>query len=841
MTASWPWGDDRLVVLAGAGISAITPSDVPSWWHFNTTVLERIVALAMQDLALAPETVETLHALTIDDVGVALFSELAADSIAGDGWFWLLRHLDGTVPAQCHDALAQLAADGRLAAIVTTNFDTLIEQAFADAGVPLDIHLPGAGPPAPLTGDGPCRLLKVHGSVGDAQSLVDLTSQKLRGLPQTTRRWLMEAFAEHPVLVAGFSGADLQLADDYLGLHAAAPHTPWLRWISRGGRLPLAEASAVIDATPAGAFVEGELPDVLATVGIPVPPARAAARTAPASPASWVDDWLVSVAASPSIAAAACARLLDVAGHPVAAASVRAAVREAIVAAMRDGVSVVDGLQFSHALALFGNDELSEDAEQAVADLDLSQRLVAAILPRIEAGLSERAQIEQHLNAAGVLENLAAARLALDEVDEAADLLQQAKAHVDALPPDLGANRRAAAWMLSGAIHFARDDRRQALLDYRTAGMLARASGNASLQLHALENRKRLAVTLGEVDLARLLHEDIVRLRALVPSAVDTSFDLDFDWPDEARTAVFDQLLARMRTEARHGGDRLDEALYSLWCVVEAVPAKADALREALADVPAEATATLRPEAHALLKIARHTLAADDDVTLLDDVPRALTAWAAVQFGPGGRVTPLEDGLVLHPRLRTAVEGLANRWAQTGISRFQAGKWDEAHVQFTVGGSAFLLAGAHDLAIRALLYATDAQARLGEHAQASAQLAYLAREAGPGLTGQVLTRQLRTLVHAVAGDLAEPPTALESAAPIMHRIERLGDAAEIGSAALSMAQLHHMAGDNDAAVALARRALGLLTDPAHQEVARQALEQFSAAAGEAPDVLQKSD
>ena len=213
------------MVLAGAGISAVAPSDVPSWWHFNETVLERIVALAREGFAFEAETGEALSALQLEDVGVTRFSDVVADCIAGEHWFRLLRHLDGTTPGPCHDALAEFASSGQLAAIITTNFDTLLEQAFTDAGVALSVVVPAGSALAPLDEDGPCQLVKIHGSAKDSESLVDLASQKLRGLPVVLQRWLGRAFAEHPVLVAGFSGADLALGEDYLGLGGASETT----------------------------------------------------------------------------------------------------------------------------------------------------------------------------------------------------------------------------------------------------------------------------------------------------------------------------------------------------------------------------------------------------------------------------------------------------------------------------------------------------------------------------------------------------------------------------------------------------------------------------------------
>jgi hypothetical protein len=341
----------------------------------------------------------------------------------------------------------------------------------------------------------------------------------------------------------------------------------------------------------------------------------------------------------------------------------------------------------------------------------------------------------------------------------------------------------------------------------------------------ALENRKRLVASLGEVDLAFFLQDQIERLRAHVPGS-HPGLTLDVTWGAEERTAAFKLLLWRMGDEIRYGAARLDEVLYSLWCVVESVPSHAPALREALAAVDAAEVAALPHDARALLGIARHTIEGRRD-QLLDGVPSALTAWFAEVNRPDRVTTFSEAGLIMHPRLREAVEVLARRWAQAGVSRQQAGQWDEAFRQFTVGGAAFALAGDRDEAIRALLYSTDALARQGKTTEASSLLEYLGQDAGPALSGDVLVRRLRTLAQDAGAGTLDPRAALDLAAATMKRVERLGDGKTIGAASLTLANLHHLAGDRNAAVELARRAEGLLSDETDRAVARQAIARFA--------------
>jgi hypothetical protein len=161
--------------------------------------------------------------------------------------------------------------------------------------------------------------VKVHGSVSDSTSMVDLASQKVRGLSADLRRWLSRTFSEHPLLVVGFSGADLEFHDDYFGLEAAMPFVPWLRWTDRGNRAPLDAARALVATARDGDFLRGPLPDSLGRLGIPIPAAH------PAVPrpdlARRIESWLGHRGA-PFGCAVFAARILAVCREPSAKQSV---------------------------------------------------------------------------------------------------------------------------------------------------------------------------------------------------------------------------------------------------------------------------------------------------------------------------------------------------------------------------------------------------------------------------------------------------------------------------------------------------------------------------------------
>src|SRR5262245_14746857 len=127
-----------LVILAGAGISMAPPSSLPGWWDFNEAVLralaDRLVRYTSklwtgQRLTSLLERRRALRAFTPDFMAQVMEEEVSAD------YFRVLQALDADQWNAGHAAVAALARIGALRAVVTTNFDRLMERALAAAGV----------------------------------------------------------------------------------------------------------------------------------------------------------------------------------------------------------------------------------------------------------------------------------------------------------------------------------------------------------------------------------------------------------------------------------------------------------------------------------------------------------------------------------------------------------------------------------------------------------------------------------------------------------------------------------------------------------------------------------
>ncbi len=226
-------GDESgLLLFTGAGISMAAPSCLPNWYQFNEAVLRGLA--------------DSLVAATKPRLGEWMFGELLAarnkeastfapdyiaDIIAeeaGADYFRIVQTIDAPDTNASHRAIAALAGAGLLKAYVTTNFDCLVERALEAAKVPFRVYASPASYAELLAAlkhghpQGVLPVIKVHGTAGDPDSIVDTLSQRLMGRPEALEQALAALYARHHIVFVGFSGADLNYDPNYLGLREAA-------------------------------------------------------------------------------------------------------------------------------------------------------------------------------------------------------------------------------------------------------------------------------------------------------------------------------------------------------------------------------------------------------------------------------------------------------------------------------------------------------------------------------------------------------------------------------------------------------------------------------------------
>ncbi len=223
-------------------------------------------------------------------------SEVIAGSMANE-YFEVLRCLEGQRINAVHRWLAALGP--LVPAIITTNFDTLIERAFADAGIPLrvlvgtadyaavDLEAHLADPTAPTL------LIKLHGTATRPETCIDTLAQRKRGHPEAVSGLLRRLLRQTRLLLLGYSGADLEAEPNYLHLRQlAGESTPGVTWLYLPEVKIPAAVEAMLDKYGDRACIErGSLPQWLEPLG----PALAGSGVFPPPAESYSADQIESL------------------------------------------------------------------------------------------------------------------------------------------------------------------------------------------------------------------------------------------------------------------------------------------------------------------------------------------------------------------------------------------------------------------------------------------------------------------------------------------------------------------------------------------------------------------
>lgn len=268
-------GQGRFVAFVGAGASRLAPSRVPTWTEFNNLLLECLCERLSEYSRKRQPTDEILSTLRARRDGGGFFppdfqAQLIEEEVGAD-YFRVWKSIETSVTGPVHNALAELASRGRLAAIITLNFDRLIETALEARGVRYSVFKDVAAFASLLEQlearkeDG-LAVIKIHGSIEDTASLVDTLRQRMAGRPEPLMKVLGHLLVEWPWLYLGFSGADFSYDPHYLGILDAAAEAKGFVFLAREtgkiqeGVLGLAEAYGAAKS----AIVRGELAPWLA-------------------------------------------------------------------------------------------------------------------------------------------------------------------------------------------------------------------------------------------------------------------------------------------------------------------------------------------------------------------------------------------------------------------------------------------------------------------------------------------------------------------------------------------------------------------------------------------------
>lgn len=196
-------GRGRICVVLGAG--ADVSSGGMTFWELKKACLEHFSDRAFPSLVTEER---------VEDEFNAFFETLASEKQRAPVVDFLFHGMKSIRPSDSYKLLVLLAKAGIVDAIVTTNFDAILETAQDELGVDIfQIYAPGiaspyvAGkhlfvPPRPV-------YLKLHGDI-KAKSITHITATENRGKPydRSFSRLLQSILRTHTLIFIGYSGSD---------------------------------------------------------------------------------------------------------------------------------------------------------------------------------------------------------------------------------------------------------------------------------------------------------------------------------------------------------------------------------------------------------------------------------------------------------------------------------------------------------------------------------------------------------------------------------------------------------------------------------------------------------
>jgi len=253
-----------VVILAGAGVSAIPPSSLPNWVSLNKMIVGALCE-RIETYLNRPGYIGDLQQWINTRLNERSFppdyqSQILEEN-CGDTYFKALQSLDVSVTNPVHEIIAWLARQGFINAIVTTNFDCLLEKALEKQGVLYEVaydpstYKSCANWLETRTSIIPIPVLKVHGSVKDSSSMIDTLKQRLLKRNENLDKCLETLLSKYFWLVAGFSAADLETDPNYLQVIPCAGKSPGLIYVQWPGEKELSVGAKQLQSAYSGKFL----------------------------------------------------------------------------------------------------------------------------------------------------------------------------------------------------------------------------------------------------------------------------------------------------------------------------------------------------------------------------------------------------------------------------------------------------------------------------------------------------------------------------------------------------------------------------------------------------------
>jgi SIR2-like domain len=199
-------GEKKYILFAGAGVSK--DAGVPTAWDL---MLETAKLLYCADgCSGSPSTSELSEWFLSSKYAATSYADLIGTVYPShpEQQAFLARFLSGYKPGESHKLIAELVRREIIRAIVTTNFDSFIEQALEALQIPVQVisNDDDLEHSEPLIHCKAIRVYKPHGTLG--RGALRNTPEDLKQLSKGMEDELVRVLGEHGVLIVGYSGSD---------------------------------------------------------------------------------------------------------------------------------------------------------------------------------------------------------------------------------------------------------------------------------------------------------------------------------------------------------------------------------------------------------------------------------------------------------------------------------------------------------------------------------------------------------------------------------------------------------------------------------------------------------
>jgi tetratricopeptide (TPR) repeat protein len=197
----------EVVFFLGAGASRDSPSNLPT----SIALVRELASLVA--LPSRSKTKDEVVERVTSGVRFEVFLQVLAE-IFGDQIIKALEILENGRSNFNHEFVARLAKHRLCPLVLTTNFDSLIEQALIREAVSFDLWYKASQYRSSLAFSGDFKVLKLHGSLCDQDgsrvysSIIASSKQVGRPIPRTRGNVLRGVLKKYEIVFIGYSGLD---------------------------------------------------------------------------------------------------------------------------------------------------------------------------------------------------------------------------------------------------------------------------------------------------------------------------------------------------------------------------------------------------------------------------------------------------------------------------------------------------------------------------------------------------------------------------------------------------------------------------------------------------------